>query len=235
MPTGFTYASFQAAIVTQIPTLVNDPNFTTILPAAIDYAELSISRDVDFLATHGNIALGNATIGTATLAIPAGVVVLESLFYGANNAPVTPASQDFIRTVYAGSANGPPEVFAPVGAASGINWTPAMQVLLAPAPDSAYAITGYGTQREAPLSAAHTSTFISANLPDLFWAASMIFLAGYNRNFGAQSDDPRQALSWEAEYQRLLKGAEIEEARKKFQSQAWGPQQPAPAATPART
>lgn len=224
---GFTYASYQAAVVTQIPSLVADINFQTILPDAIDYAETSINRDLDFLAMHGLLSLGTMTIGIATLAIPSAVVVLETLFYGANKTPVTPASLEYIQAVYAGATNGPPVNFMTIGAASGAGWVPASQIIVGPAPDQAYPMTGYVTQRQAPLSATNTTTFISLNLSDLFWAASMIFLAGYNRNFGAQSDDPRQALSWSAEYQRLLKSASVEEARKRFESQGWTSQAPA--------
>lgn len=232
MPTGFTYASYQAAVTTQIPTIASDPNFATMLPDAIDYGELSICRDLDFLNMHGSVTLGPVSAGVALQAIPSSVVVLEELYYGPDNTPVPPLSQAAIRAIFAGSASGPPQYFAVIGAASGAGWTPGIQVLLGPAPDQTYALTGYGTQRQAALSASNTPTFISQNLPDLFWAATMIFWSGYNRNFGAQADDPRQALSWRAEYDRLLKGASIEEARKKFQSQGWQAQAPTPLAAP---
>lgn len=232
MPTGFTYASYQAAVIIQIPTTATDANFLTLLPSAIDYAELSICRDLDFLAMHGDIDLGSATTGIATQALPSDVIVLEALFYGTNTIPVTPASQDYIRAVYAGATRGPPLYFAVVGAASGAAWTPATQVLLGPSPDQAYALSGYGTQRQATLSSTTTETFISTQLPDLFWAAGMVFWSGYMKNFGAMADDPKMAISWEAEYQRLLKGAGTEEARKKFQSQGWQAQAPTPLAQP---
>jgi len=234
MPTGFTYASYQAAIVTQIPSLPTDPNFATMLPDAIDYAELSICRDLDLLQMHGDIALGAATIGTATYAVPGAVIVLEALYYGPNTIPVAPASQEFIRAVFAGAANGPPENFAVIGAASGAGWSPAAQVLLGPAPDATYTLTGYGTERPATLSETNTTTFISLNLPDLFWAASMIFWSGYTKNFGAMTDNPQMPISWQSEYTRLLKGAGVENARDKFQSQGWQAEAPSPVATPQR-
>ena len=223
-PTGFTYASYQSALVTQIPSLVNDSNFQTILPTCIDYAELSINRDLQFLVMHGALPLGSTTGGVNTVSVPTTVVVLEALGYGAGLTPITATSRDYILSVYGAATQGPPQYFAAIGGASGANWTPAQQVLLGPTPDHAYAITAYCTQREAPLSASHTTTFISQNLPDLFWAASMIFMAGYNRNFGAMADDPRQAISWETEYARLLKGAQVEEASKRFRDGLAAPQ-----------
>lgn len=229
---GFTYASYQAAVVTQIPSLTTDPNFQTVLPDAIDYAELSISRDLDLVANHGLLPLGSTSIGINTIPLPSGVIVLESLFQGTFNVPVTPASQDYIRAVWAGAANGPPRNYMVIGAASGAGWTPGMQVLLGPAPDAAYALTGYATERAETLSATNTSTFISTQLPDLFWAATMIFWSGYNRNFGAMTDQPPQAMSWGGEYARILKSASTEEARRKYQSTGWIAESPTPNANP---
>ncbi len=229
MPTGFPYSSFEAAVATQIPTLTTDVNFTTILPAAIDYAELSIYRDLDLLPMHGQINLGTTTAATQTVALPAAIVAFDSLYCGTSNTPLTPASLDFVVGVYGGAANAMPQYFALVGAAAGSPWAGGRQVYLGPIPDQAYPIMGFGSEREAPLSATNTTTWISTWLPDLFWAAAMIFLAGYNRNFGAMSDDPRQAISWETEYQRLLKGAMVDEMRVKFRSRQ---PMPAPMAAP---
>lgn len=215
MPAGYTYASYQAAVVTQIPSFINDANFVTMLPNSIDYAELNIYRDLDFLATHGSISL-TATIGNPVMALPTAVIVAEELYYGPNNTPLCPLSQAAIRAIYAGYGNGPPEYFAVVGAASGAGWAPAEQVLLGPAPDQAYALSAYVTERQATLSGTNTTTFISTQLPDLFWAAAMIFWSGYIKAFGSMSDNPQMAVSWEQEYQRILKGSQVEEARKKF-------------------
>jgi hypothetical protein len=230
LPTGFTYATYEAAVVTQIPTIVTDPNFVTMLPNAIDYAELSIMRDLDFLAMKGAVALGNLTVGNNTLPLATTIVVAETVYY--SGGVVTPASQDYILTVYAGAANGPPLYWAPIGNAAGSPWTPALEVLFGPAADITYAMTAYCSQRAAPLSSTNTTTFISLNLPDLFWAAGMIFWAGYLKSFGSQSDDPRMAVSWTAEYQRLLKGAQVEQARLKFMSQGWQAMPPTQIAQP---
>jgi hypothetical protein len=84
------------------------------------------------------------------------------------------------------------------------------------------------------LSATNTTTFISLYLPDVFIMASMIYISAYQRNFGRMSDDPQMAQSYEAQYQTLLKGAVVEEARKKFESSGWTSQSPSPVATPSR-
>ena len=65
--------------------------------------------------------------------------------------------------------------------------------------------------------------------------ASMVYLSAYQRNFsGMAANDPNMPVSYESQYQALLKGATIEEARKKFQSSAWTSQSPAVVASPGR-
>lgn len=222
MPNGLTYDTYQAAVVIQIPTIVTDPNFVTMIPLSIDYAEGRILRDMDLTPAKGLITLGSASIGTAAYTVPPEVMVLESLYYGPNNQPVPFASQDYIRTVYAGATNGPPEYFAFTGAASGSPWTTGQQILLGPAPDATYALTGFGVERPAPLSATNTTTWISTWIPDVFFACAMIFWSGYMKNYGAAGtmDDPGQAGNWEGQYMRLLKSAETEEMRRRYMMKA---------------
>ena len=64
--------------------------------------------------------------------------------------------------------------------------------------------------------------------------ASMIFISAYQRDFGRQSDDPQMAMSYEAQYNALLKGATVEEFRKKFESVGWTSMSPSPVAAPTR-
>ena len=69
-------------------------------------------------------------------------------------------------------------------------------------------------------------------MPDLLLSASMIFGAGYQKNFGAMADDPKMAMSWETIYQGQVKDVMIEELRKKSMSWNWQPEQPSPIAIP---
>jgi hypothetical protein len=79
-----------------------------------------------------------------------------------------------------------------------------------------------------------STTFISLYLPDVFIMASMIYISAYQRNFGRANDDPQMAVTYEGQYQALLKSAIVEEARKQFQSSGWASQSPATVATPSR-
>ena len=79
-----------------------------------------------------------------------------------------------------------------------------------------------------------STTFISLNLPDVMIMASMIYISAYQRNFGRANDDPQMAVTYESQYQSLLKGAAVEEARKKFEAAGWSSQSPSTFATPTR-
>lgn len=103
-------------------------------------------------------------------------------------------------------------------------------ILLAPAPDTNYKAEVVGIFIPDPLSVTNKETYISEFLPELFVAASMIFGAGYQRDFGSQADDPKMAQSWENQYQLLLKSDMVQEFRKKSQSSQWTPYSPTPLA-----
>jgi uncharacterized protein YjlB len=63
----------------------------------------------------------------------------------------------------------------------------------------------------------------------------MVYISAYQRNFsGMAANDPQMPVSYESQYQTLLKGAMVEEARKKFQSAGWTSMSPAPVAAPSR-
>lgn len=102
--------------------------------------------------------------------------------------------------------------------------------VIAPTPDQAYAVEIVGTWRPAPMSATNPRTWLGDNLPDLFFAACMVEACGYQRDYGAQSDDPKIAQSWEARYVALRQGAISEEMRRKSERPPSAP--PAPPGRP---
>jgi hypothetical protein len=110
-------------------------------------------------------------------------------------------------------------------------------LVFSPTPPAAYTAAITGTFEPTPISAANPTTYLSMVYPALLEAACMVFLTGgLLRNFGAQADDPRMALSWEQTYKTLIAGAQLEEQRRRLQGQGWSQYQPAPEAAPnART
>lgn len=234
---GLTYATYKTALATLSVVPETDPNWLAILPDTIDYAELRIYRDLDLLSTVITNTSFSATANSSKVQLPQGTFVTlqnvnvitpfgtSSPDLGTRN-PVLPVSKEYIQYSWPNSSNaGVPEYFAMIDERT---------FSFGPWPDADYLLEIIGTYRPETLSATNTQTFISQYLPDLFLMASMIFISGYQRNFGRQSDDPAMAQSYESQYQSLLRGATVEEYRKKFAASGWTSISPSPVATTGR-
>jgi hypothetical protein len=234
---GLTYATYKTALATLSVVPETDANWLSILPDAIEYAELRIYRDLDLLSTVST----NTSFSTATNASK--VALTQGTFVTLQNVnvitpagtinpdlgtrvPLLPVSKEYIQYAWPSATNAAvPQYFAMIDERT---------FSLGPWPDAAYTLEIIGTVRPATLSVSNTETFISQYLPDIFLMASMIFISGYQRNFGRQSDDPQMAQSYESQYQALLKGATVEEYRRKFAASGWTSTSPSPVATPGR-
>ncbi len=237
MTTGLTYSQYVTEIATLAVVAEDDPAFVEILPQMITYAENRMCRDLDFLFTSTSITGYACTTGSRSITIPQGTIVVSeqiNIITPAGTAdpnagarvPCLPTTKEFLDAVYGSSTyTGIPQYFVPFND---------NVFLVGPYPDANYYVEIVGTYRPASLSASNTTTFISLYLPDVFIMASMVYISGYQRNFGRQSDDPAMAQSYEGQYQALLKGAAVEEARKKFEASGWSSQSPSPVATPSR-
>lgn len=228
--------------VTALSTLTNIPatntDFLAILPDCIDYAEQRIYRELNLLQTVVRDSSQSLTPGARNFTLPTsqGVFVVVNGINAITPAstdpasgtrnPLTPVSRDYLDMVWPSvSGSGLPTAFAMITQTS---------IVVGPWPDQAYAMEVIGTQRPTPLSAVNAQTFLSLYLPDLFLAASMVFMSGYQRNFGAQADDPQQAQSWEMQYKALFASAQTEEMRKMFMGSAWSSLTQSAQAQPAR-
>jgi len=249
MTTGLSYAgtvSGTTSYVDQIATMAvvdaTDPAFLVILPQMITYAENRIYRDVDFLFTSTSSTAYGLTVGTRSINVPAGTFVVPEQInlitpVGVSNpdqgtrVPLLPTTKEFLDAVYGASAlTGQPKYWVPFD-----DYT----FLVGPYPDAAYTVEVVGTIRPQSLGNGTnntvTSTFISLYLPDLFIMASMIYIAAYQRNFSsALGNDPQMPITYETQYQTLLKSAVSEENRKKFEASAWSSQSASTTATPTR-
>lgn len=217
-----------------------DNNFAGIFPAAIDYAEGRIYRDLDLPSVSVTDTSVSTSSGVRSILLSTGQGELLSidafnLFTPAGatssyavRVPLVPTSQAVINTIYpsAAAANcGQPEFFSRISN---------VEIIFGPAPDQGYVTEVVADVRPPPLSAGNSSTWITQNLPELMQAAVMVFMAGHMRDFGAQSDDPKMAQSWESQYQTLKGSALVDAQRQKFMSVGWGSQQPSNTATPPR-
>lgn len=207
-----------------------DVNLSTLVPAAIDYAEQRMYRELDLLATRvtssGSLTANNRGF---TLPTTSGTyLVVESVnaispagigsSIGTRN-PLTMVAREFIDAVY--PINNTATSGVPAFCAMASNTA----MIVGPPPDGAYVLEVIGTQRPTALSSANTSTILTSMLPDAFLAASMVYVGKGQQDGGA---------AWEEEYQKLIASATVEELRKKYQSQGWTDKAPSPLATPPR-
>jgi hypothetical protein len=236
-------AVMKTQVVSGVVQAVSD-QFNTLIPQMLNYAELRMQRDIDFLCSEITRSGYNYTAGDNRISIPVDdfvtVQTLQSIVAGVP-IPMVPVSKEFLQNLYpSGDGAGVPKYFAPVGGdlAGGLV---SNNFIVGPFPNTSYAFAVTGTQRlpslfkyATPSDAAVKTTFISTYLPDLLLMASMIYVSGFQRNFGRQGDDPQMSVSYESQYQTLLKTALVEEARKKFWGPAWSAESPSTIATPSR-
>jgi hypothetical protein len=236
---SLTYSSYVQQIATLAVVPVTDQNYTIIIPSMIDYAELRMQRDLDFLSTQISTSSYAFTSGNNQLTLPTSQFIVPQTFEvidgSGNSTPLLAVGKEFIQNVYgSGSTTGIPQYFAVYGGDTATTGNTSQYMIVGPTPNSGYTVRLTGTVRSAPLSATNTTTFISTYLPDMFIMASMIYISAYQRNFGRLNDDPAMAQTYESQYQALKASALIEENRKKFEATAWTSYSPAPAATPSR-
>ena len=252
MTTGLSYdgsvtgtTSYLAQIATMAVVEQTDSNFLIVLPQAITYAENRMYRELDFLLVSTALTFPLVT-GSRNLDLSGGTnnfpfVVSEQINIitpagvtdpddpAATRNPCLATTKEFLDQVYGSSAvanRGVPKYYVPFND---------NLFYLGPTPDQAYTIEMVGTYRPTSLSATNLTTFISLYLPDLFIMASMIYVSAYQRNFSSASgNDPQMPITYETQYQTLMKGAEMEEFRKKYEASGWSSQGPTPAATPTR-
>ena len=235
---SYTYATWVAAIANETVIDPADTNFLAQISSSIDYGEQRLYRDLDLLNTVVRDT-GTLSTGIRTFTLPSnfGRFVVTNGFNVITPAGTTnpdsgtrnqlvPCSRDVLDILWPSTTGaGVPALYAMITD---------QEIIVGPAPGSAYTIECVGTIRPTPLSANNVSTYLTLYVPDLWFAATMVFWAGYKQNYGAQSDNPREAVSWESQYQALLSSANVEEMRKKYSSGQWGSLSPTPIATPSR-
>lgn len=226
---SYTYATFQSALAQEmaIPNAnVSDPLFVAILPSIIDYAEQWLYRDLDLLfATQTlvtpltqflrTLTLPTYSSGTSYFVEVEDVNVITPVGQanpekGVRN-QCTPVSKEWLDAVWGNQRNmAVPTNFAMLNDST---------ILFGPWPDQGYNVEIVGKYRPAPLYQGNVptnTTYLSTQLPDLFLAAAMVSATGYQKNYGAQADNPRDANSWLAEANKLLATAKMEDQRRKF-------------------
>lgn len=235
---SLTYSSYVTSLANLFPVASSDPGYQTVLPNIIDdaeqrcYRELQLQNtvvtDTSTFATGQRVFNLPTTVGTflvvdrINVITPVGSITSNSVRNSL--VPMEPGCLDMLWPSSTGSTV--PQYFGMVTQTT---------IIVGPWPDQTYTVEVTGTQRPVALSSTNVTTLLSWYFPDLFLAASMVFGAAYMKNYGASSDNPQQAQSWESHYQNLMQSAQTEEMRKRFNMAGWSSKPPAPQATPPRT
>jgi len=237
MVQALTYSTFTTELALLAVVSPTNAEFLSNLPSAINYAELRIYRDIDLLSTVMAVTGFSLVANSNQLTLPeSSFVTLQNINVltpvgvanpaAAVRNPLEPVSKDYLYNVWNSVAGaGLPKKMAILNTTT---------VLVGPWPDANYALEIVGTIRPPSLSASNTTTWISTYMPDLLLYAAMIFISGYQRNFSLQGNDPQMGVTYESQYQTMMKSASVEEARKKFMSSGWTSMSPPIAATPTR-
>lgn len=222
---SYTYSTFITAVSQEISISSGNADFAVMLPTFIQNAELRIFRDLDLLTTVFRDTAGSISANIRNFNLPNSYgqfIVVEGvnlMVSGARVNALTPCSREYIDAVFPSDA-APTTTSTPRYFARDTDQT----LILGPSVGSGILVATVevvGTVRPAPLSPSISSTFISTSLPDLFLFAVMVEATGWMKNYGAQAEDPKMGISWEARYQGALGPALSEETRKKFQSGSW--------------
>lgn len=211
---GYTYATFKAALGAEMNVSGSSTAFNAILPTIIDQAEGMIYRepDLDFLSSVVTNGSGSATPNQREFTLPQHFTVLHdvSRIDGNLSTPLIKMSRDALEMLYS-------QTIANTVGDVPTTWAPLTDqvIMLGPCPGFAVQLVCTGEAQPAPLSDTNTVTWLSQYLPDLFFAAAMLFASAAQKNFGAQADNPQMAVSWRSTYDALLPGAKSQEMRRK--------------------
>ena len=253
MPTNFT--TFQNQFFNAVAASSLAADWITEFPLAIDRAEQRCYRDLDMLSTRtvvvsygssmgGGLVLGKlqaipsstspsyiATVASLIAYTPPFIAVedisVTNIASAPSTGPVTAlirASPQFISICWPSesppSTPSVPQYYAMISNTA---------FVVGPPPDQRYTFQVRGPVRPTPLSSANSSTPLTMQYPDLFFASAMIEAGTYMRFI-----EPQMAVTWAAEYMLLKQSALLEEMRSRSWAEGWADKQPSPAATPPR-
>jgi len=223
---SYTYSTFITALAVEMVVPETDADLASALPQIIDDAEQRCYRELDLLGTIVRDNTGVTVANSRDFALPSSLgrfVVVEgvNVFPASTRVPLAAVSREamdaFWPSEIAGSSADYPSMYAMLTDQT---------LLFGPAPGAIMAVEVIGTIRPNALSAGNPTSFLSLYLSDVFFAAAMVAAAGYMKNYGAQADEPKMAVSWEQMFQTRLQSASREEARKKYGSSSWTAKSP---------
>lgn len=226
-----TYNEFIQAVRLLLVEPSTDTDLTLLFPRMIEYAELRMYRELDFLATE-TTATSTLAANSRNVTLPASIIIVRSanlitpIFAATPDAgirhPLLRVGYDFLDSYWPASATAVvgmfPKYFALLSNTAAI---------VGPSPDAAYKMEFVGTMRPAALSPTNSTTYLTLNIPDMFLSAAMIFGCEFQQNAEGKA-------RYEKQYMDQMAGVNIETLRQKAASVSWTPYQPTPQANQQR-
>jgi len=233
------YTTYVTQLANFFPISSADGNFLTFVPGNIEYAEQRIYRELDLLEVQQTDATTACSSGNRNFTLPTSVgtfITVDqinlitptgTLSSAGSRYPLNPVSPEYIDLTWPSNSfsTGQPKYFGRRNNTL---------VVLGPSPDSPYYLEVIGVQRPVALSSGNSSTPLTQYVPDLFMAACLVHAYGYMKDLGGTTDNPQGAISWEAQFNILMKSASVEQARAKFHAEGWTSESPSPLASPPR-
>jgi hypothetical protein len=201
------YPEFIARLANTALYAPDDADFLVAAVQALEAAELRILRDLDPMVARVTGAALPYTAGSRAIALPADCVIPRRVWVqdGGRWWPLNRRQSDWML------------IYAPDEAVLGRPryWSLDTDAVgqMAPTPPAGLSFRVDYTRRPTPMSASNPSTWIGTNLPDLLFAAAMVWIAGFQRNFGEAGGG--DGASWGAAYMTALASAVVEERRRK--------------------
>ncbi len=229
-----TYNDLLADVASTIVVDADNAPFLAIFPEWVLAAENRIIRELDLVAANVRDDSASTTAGSRNFNLPTSIgtfLIVTSLnvITPAATAPasgtrnrLTPASIEVLDTIYpSATGTGVPQFFAYVTQDTYIS--PAQsQIAFGPWPDAIYRVEVIGKIKPTGLTSSNQTTWLSANLYDVLFKATMIEATAWQSNFGAAGvDNPQMANTWSAAYMQARDSAATWQARARFAGGSW--------------
>ena len=241
------YYQYVLRISQESDSIQSDTDFSIVIPAIIEYAEQRIYRDLNLLNTtvrdntvtlvpnSRDVPLPSTVTGsTQGFTTITGVSVLTPVGTTSSNGTRNPLTRswqgivDFLYPSDVSSGSGSvPSVFAVIGSTNP-SGSASPTMIVGPSPGSSFAVEITGTFRPTALSSTNTTTYISAQLSDMFIAASMVYVADNMKQSGQPPHNPPLSQMWEARYMSFLQSAKQEDVRRRYSEHLSGQSANAP-------
>ena len=252
-------------VLAAIPRNSEDSNYEKVLPAAFAYAEGRIYRELNFLATDiytyqpliANVR--DAVISPDVIHVRS-VNILTPVGPVDNNTrrhPLERISAEALDMFWPnpGFKKGLPKKYTVIGVRTTLDALPnpappttqplppipqperfTYWLRVMPTPDKSYMTEVYGGVQPQPLSQTNPETYLSVRYPDLFLACCMVFITGYQRDYGAHGRRPATCSELGgAVHEITRRHRSLKSSLQRSEGPSWTAAQPAPMAQQQRS